>query len=203
MEDRESALFGLELITRKTLSPQEVDILKLFACENADEAAFQIDSFCPPLAEQKEASSYLWTVWEVMVDIVRSPDATSEIHKHLVSILQGLVLIAKGELVVWNAKRQVWGDLPLFPQCMDAYLDSPMDDTEEFTPETAQIWRNLSSFAARCMGAGVLGSYTQVITALRGALEEELGIERDLARAECKVQVACEWIAHGAKPLVW
>lgn len=102
MEDRESAIFGLELISKKTLSPQEVDILKLFACENADEAAFQIDSFCPPLAEQKEASSYLWTVWEVMVDIVRSPDATSEIHKHLVSILQGLVLIAKGELVVWN-----------------------------------------------------------------------------------------------------
>ncbi|PTB42738.1 hypothetical protein M441DRAFT_394292 [Trichoderma asperellum CBS 433.97] len=53
-------------------------------------------------AEQKEASSYLWTVWEVMVDVVRSPHATSEIHKHLVSILQGLVLIAKGELVVWN-----------------------------------------------------------------------------------------------------
>ncbi|UKZ93257.1 uncharacterized protein TrAFT101_008177 [Trichoderma asperellum] len=75
-------------------------------------------------AEQKEASSYLWTVWEVMVDVVRSPHATSEIHKHLVSILQGLVLIAKGELVVWNAKRQVWGNLPLFPQCMDAYLDS-------------------------------------------------------------------------------
>lgn len=78
-----------------------------------------------------------------------------------------------------------------------------MDDTEEFSPETAQMWRNLSSFAARCMGAGVLGPYTQVITALRGALEEELGIERDLTTSECKVQVACEWIAHGAKPLVW
>ncbi|KAL7915564.1 hypothetical protein GGI35DRAFT_475224 [Trichoderma velutinum] len=78
-----------------------------------------------------------------------------------------------------------------------------MEDTEEFTPESAQMWRNLSSFAARCMGAGVLGPYTQVIDALREALEEELGIERDLARAECKVQVACEWIAHGAKPLLW
>lgn len=53
MEGRESAIFGLELITKKTLSPQEVDILKLFACENADEAAFQIDSFCPPLCGAK------------------------------------------------------------------------------------------------------------------------------------------------------
>ena len=78
-----------------------------------------------------------------------------------------------------------------------------MKDTEEFTLESAQMWRNLSSFAARCMGAGVLGPYTQVINALQVALEEELAIERDLARAECKVQVACEWIAHGAKPLVW
>lgn len=53
------------------------------------------------------------------------------------------------------------------------------------------------------MGAGILGPYMQVIDALRDALEEELGIERDPARAKCKVQVACEWIAHGAKPLVW
>ena len=78
-----------------------------------------------------------------------------------------------------------------------------MEDTEELTPERAQMWRNLSSFAARCMGAGVLGPYAQVINALREALEKDLGIERDLARAECKIQVAYEWIAHGAKPLVW
>lgn len=83
------------------------------------------------------------------------------------------------------------------------YEIDPMEDTEEFTPESAQIWRNLSSFAARCMGAGVLGPYTQVIDALREALEEELDIDQDLARAECRIQVACEWIAHGAKPLLW
>lgn len=108
MEGRERALFGLELIAKKDLSPQEVDILKLFVCENADEAAFQIDYFCPPLAEEDKASDYLWAVWEIMVDVVRSPDATSEIHEHLVSILQSLVLIAKGELMVWTVSIDSW-----------------------------------------------------------------------------------------------
>ncbi|KAI1376721.1 hypothetical protein F4677DRAFT_445042 [Hypoxylon crocopeplum] len=76
-------------------------------------------------------------------------------------------------------------------------------ETEEFTPESAQIWRNLYSFAARCMGAGTLGPYTQVIDALREALEEKPDTDRQLARAECRIQVACEWIAHSGKPLLW
>lgn len=73
----------------------------------------------------------------------------------------------------------------------------------EFTPRAAQIWKNLNSFAARCLGAGVAGPYSDVMHAMRSALEEDLGTPLDINMAECKIQVACEWISHAAKPLLW
>ncbi|KAK3943111.1 hypothetical protein QBC46DRAFT_422266 [Diplogelasinospora grovesii] len=117
--------------------------------ETAAGAARQLDLACLacPLEHQQEAEDYLRMVWEVMVDVVRSPDVTSEIHERL-------------------------------------------------------IWRNLNSFAARCLRAGVLGSYTQVTYALRAALEE-LIIDHDIDETECRIQVVCEWISHGAKHLLW
>jgi hypothetical protein len=72
-----------------------------------------------------------------------------------------------------------------------------------FLPEDAQIWRNMSSFVARCMGAGIIGPSTPVINALREALEENLATDWRFSRAVCKLQVACEYIAHGALPLLW
>jgi hypothetical protein len=42
------------------------------------------------------------------------------------------------------------------------------------------------------MGTGVLGPYSQVVDALREALEEVLDIDRDLAKVECTIQVAYE-----------
>ncbi|KAI0836995.1 hypothetical protein F5Y06DRAFT_98480 [Hypoxylon sp. FL0890] len=203
MTKYKTALFNLEVIKKKTLSPRQSDILNAFACEDTANAACQIDFYCPALTEVEEAEDYLWTLWIFMIDIASSPDVTSEIHEHFVSILQDLAQIGKGDLLVWNAERRVWRDLPLFPQCMDVSLDDPMNETEEFTPESVQKWRNLCSFAARCMGAGTLGPYVQVVDALREALEEELDTGQHLDRAECRVQVACEWIAHGAKPLLW
>jgi hypothetical protein len=41
-------------------------------------------------------------VWEIMLDIARSPDVTSEIHEGLVGILERLRQCAKGELNVWG-----------------------------------------------------------------------------------------------------
>lgn len=79
----------------------------------------------------------------------------------------------------------------------------PTLEGEEFTPESVQIWRNLNSFAARCMGAGVLGLYVKLMDALREALEEDLDIDQDSEKAECNIQVACEWIARCTKQLVW
>ena len=77
-----------------------------------------------------------------------------------------------------------------------------MKESGEFTPETAHRWRNLSSFAARCLRAEVLGPWVHLMDALRDALEEDPGIEQDLVRAECKIVVASDWIVHAAKRLV-
>jgi hypothetical protein len=72
----------------------------------------------------------------------------------------------------------------------------------EFTPRDALIWRNLNSFAARCLGANVAGPYSDATYAMRSALEEDLStIETSMVR--CKVQVACDWISHAAKPFLW
>ncbi|OTA92448.1 hypothetical protein M434DRAFT_324875 [Hypoxylon sp. CO27-5] len=203
MAEHKNPLFNLQLIRKRTLSPQKSDILNAFACEDAENAASQIDYYCPPLTEKDEAENYLWMVWDLLIDIISSPDVTYEIQEHFISILQNLQQIGKGDLRVWTGERRVWRDLPLFPQCMEVSLRDPMGEMEEFTPETAQIWRNISSFAARCMGTGTLGPYSQVVDALREALEEELDTDHNLAKAECRIQVACEWMSHGAKPLLW
>lgn len=74
----------------------------------------------------------------------------------------------------------------------------PHDDFahEEIPPEHAQIWRNISAFGARCLGAGVAGPYTETMDALRLALEEDQEV------TELRVQVASIWICYGAKPLL-
>ena len=46
----------------------------------------------------------------------------------------------------------------------------------------------------------MVGPYYQAMDALRLALEEE---PTDKVKYECRVQVACEWIGHGAKQLLW
>jgi hypothetical protein len=73
----------------------------------------------------------------------------------------------------------------------------------EFTPKAAKIWRNMNSFAARCLGAGVAGPYSNAMYAMRSALEEDLSTFLEISMAECKILVACEWISHAAKPLLW
>jgi hypothetical protein len=107
MADNESSLFHLGLIRRRNLSEQETNILNAFAWgmqpatpETAAEAVRQLNDSCPPLAQEEEANNYLWQVWDIMMDIARSPDVTSEVHKRLVAILECLRQCAKGELMV-------------------------------------------------------------------------------------------------------
>jgi hypothetical protein len=82
-------------------------------------------------------------------------------------------------------------------------VKDPISATGEFTPRSAQIWRNLNTFRLRCLGAGLIGPYYQAIYARRSALEEELSTVREMSMTECRIQVACEWISHAAKPLLW
>ncbi|EPE27923.1 hypothetical protein GLAREA_04714 [Glarea lozoyensis ATCC 20868] len=208
----DSSLFDLESIRDGEYSEEEWTVLKIFAHGIqpampgvAAEAAHQFDILCPPLEQVHEANHYLYTLWNVMITIARSPDVTSDIHVQLVGILQILRQTSKGELDVYGAKRRVWRDSPQLSYAMDAFFSDPMQNVAtsvELTPREALIWRNLNSFAARCLGADVAGPYSDAMYAMRSALEEDLStIETNMIR--CKVQVACDWILHAAKPFLW
>ncbi|RFU25518.1 hypothetical protein B7463_g10823, partial [Scytalidium lignicola] len=81
-------------------------------------------------------------------------------------------------------------------------MKDPTSEHKIFTTNSAQIWRNLNSFAARCLGAGLVGPYYQALCTLRLALEENLSTVHEMAITECRIQIACEWISHGGKPLL-
>ncbi len=125
MAGNETSLFQLELIRRRDLSAQETNILNALACgmqpataEAAAEAARQLDSFFPPLEQVKEANDYLWAVWEVIIDIARSPDVMIQVHERLVSILENLRRCAKGDLNVWGVSIRPCRSHPILSRCI-------------------------------------------------------------------------------------
>jgi Protein of unknown function (DUF3632) len=69
----------------------------------------------------------------------------------------------------------------------------------KLTPESAQIWRNLNAFGAQCLGAGLIGTWTQAMYALRSALEDNM---EETDKMELRIQVACGWISYGARGLL-
>jgi len=104
-----ASLFQLELIRQRDPSELDTNILNAFTCgmepatdDAAAEAARRLDESCPPLEQVKEARDYLWRVWDVMLDIARSPDVTRQVHKRLISVLESLRQIAKGDLIVYS-----------------------------------------------------------------------------------------------------
>lgn len=109
MAGNESSLSQLELIRERDLSDGETNVLAAFDCamhparpETAAEVAQWLDYFCPPLEQEEEAQDYIWTIWETMLNVARSPDVTSEIHERLVSIVEHLRQCAKGEMDVYG-----------------------------------------------------------------------------------------------------
>ena len=109
MAENESNLFHLQFIRERNLSEREAYIVEIFAHgvqparpEAAVEAACELDGCCPPLEQDQETRDYLWIVWEIMLDIARSPGVTNEVQERLVSILESLQQIAKGDLNVWG-----------------------------------------------------------------------------------------------------
>jgi hypothetical protein len=111
MEKIEMTIFELEALRRRnqrcSLSDKETSILKILASgiypatpEAASKAASQLDILCPPLIKENEAQNYLWTSWDMMLEVAHSPDVTHEIQDRLVSIVQTLEQRAKGNLNV-------------------------------------------------------------------------------------------------------
>ncbi|KAK3308016.1 uncharacterized protein B0T15DRAFT_94137 [Chaetomium strumarium] len=211
------SLAQLQLIKRRPLSEQESNVLNAFALaipnlhaepgasrasDAAIEAAHRLNSLCPSLDHKEDARDYLWRTWEIMLDIASSPEVEDNVHGRLLTILEELLQCAKGEL----DEKRVWRDLPGLADCFDASYTNPTCEGEEsFTTEAAQIWHKLSSFGARGMAAGVLAVHAQAMYAVQSALEEPLdtlsGAEVEMAG--WRVKVACAWLTHGAKPLLW
>ncbi len=107
MADKENSLSQLERIRRRELSDQEREILNVFAhatrpgvlqADAAVEAARQLDALCSPLDQDKNAKDYIWAIWDIMLDVAGSPEVHDQVHHCLVSVLQELKLIAKGQL---------------------------------------------------------------------------------------------------------
>lgn len=100
----EERLLNLELIDSIDDMPERgMHVIKIFSrgLRNTPEASFEVacllDYFCPPVDETEEIGDYLWLVWDIMMDIVTSPDVTTEIQKSFVKILLALKQHAKGD----------------------------------------------------------------------------------------------------------
>jgi hypothetical protein len=98
MAELDNPLFKLELIKKRTLSELDIAILTTINRETPDEVAYELDYYCPPLTESDDVLNYLWAIWDVMFTIASSPDVTSEVHQHLMAMLQCLAKIDRGEL---------------------------------------------------------------------------------------------------------
>lgn len=100
MAENETNLFQLELIIKMDIIDREAEICNILNAltlgmqpamlEAAEQAACQLDFNCPPLEWNKEASEYLWNIWEVIGSIAGSPSVTTEIQNRLVVILKRL-----------------------------------------------------------------------------------------------------------------
>ncbi len=111
MAANESSLFQLKFIRERTLSEQETNILNAFdygmqpaTVETAAEAARRLDRLFPHLEQVKEANDYLLAVWELMMDMARSPEATGPVHERLVLIVGTLRRCLQGSLSVGGVR---------------------------------------------------------------------------------------------------
>lgn len=104
MTSNSSHLFQLDLIREREISGREADIVNLWslaiASESAAEAAGLIDRHCPPSEDTDQITEFVWMLWDIMLDIVSSPDVTSDIQESVVSVLFELVKIDRGKVLL-------------------------------------------------------------------------------------------------------
>ncbi|KAI8263571.1 hypothetical protein K4K56_005520 [Colletotrichum sp. SAR 10_98] len=132
----------------------------------AEQAAAKIDSLCPPTDQEEEVEEWLWMLWEVFLDAVRSPTFYIQGRQAtgpMLDILKCLQLRAKGTVKIEGEEQRLWRDLPSFPYSMDAYFDDPTTRKAGFDPYTQWSWKSLNAFAADCLGGSVGGPYDQAI----------------------------------------
>ncbi|KAJ3958986.1 hypothetical protein N0V92_004413 [Colletotrichum tropicale] len=89
----------------------------------AEQAAAKIDSLCPPTDQEEEVEEWLWMLWEVFLDAVRSPTFYIQGRQAtgpMLDILKCLQLRAKG---TWS-----WKSLNAFAaDCLGGSIGGPYD----------------------------------------------------------------------------
>lgn len=86
---------------KKELSEVQLQILDVVAYgiateEAAEEAATQLDAWCPPLDQDPNAKNYIWAIWDLVTYIVESHEVTSEMQDGVIRLLHTLQQIPKG-----------------------------------------------------------------------------------------------------------
>ncbi|KAK8016828.1 hypothetical protein PG993_015017 [Apiospora rasikravindrae] len=166
------------------------------------EAAFQLDDKCPLLDAKDDIYMYLTCLWEVIIDMARSPSVSDEVQGYLVTIVDALQNCDMGDIDVFEVStKRVWRDLPYLADELQSCFIEPTD-FGEWSPGYVQIWQNAHSFLARMTGAGICSPSSEVMDALRKALEQDISAVDSTAMKESRVRVACDWIKHSAAPLL-
>ncbi|KAF6831540.1 hypothetical protein CPLU01_06706 [Colletotrichum plurivorum] len=207
---QENNLLQLEVIKKRLpLTDEQLAIINAFGHamqpateETAAEAARRLDALIPPLGEEEETGDWLYRAWDLMVDLVISPDSTSHVQERLMSVLENLQQMAKGTIMIDGEEMRVWKDLPVLNEALEPCFKDPTLSAQPnaFTPESVKTWLNVTAFAARLLGAYYCCYYEEAMWVMRWVLEEEPIATPGFG--ECRIQAACAWIAHGSRPLL-
>ncbi|KAI9774142.1 MAG: hypothetical protein M1840_005235 [Geoglossum simile] len=198
MGSRIRAPIGLSSIREDGLSELEVPIFNVFDTVLRSNnplldvaAAEELNRLCPSTESGQDAELYLWTLWDVLIRIagVIPHDADHPGHETLVAILQRLQSLQTGG----TDELRMWEDLPLFEAFMKDDWINPASNGAIPGSQCAWEWRNLNSFASRCL-AKFASWGTFALWQLRDALEEEQDFTSGRAAAECNILAASEWV---------
>lgn len=113
MDNNDSQIFQLLEIRRREWSEDEIGILNMWTdvlapgrFENAADVVRQIDELCPSMDDNKQVLDFNWSIWDTMISIARSPDATNETRERLVQVVLELAKFDKGTVLVHGSVRK-------------------------------------------------------------------------------------------------
>ena len=81
--------------------------------DTADTAVKRLNQLCPETRDKQEIESFLWTLWTVLLGLVKETPADDEKMNFLVTFASELKASENGSVKIWGETSQLWGDLPL------------------------------------------------------------------------------------------
>ncbi|KAN0070354.1 Protein of unknown function (DUF3632) domain containing protein [Elaphomyces granulatus] len=138
--------------------------------------------------EAYDVELFFWTLWGLLLDIVRMMPYNHPKQELLVKFLMTLHR-KKAKYQI-----QIWEDFPILLACLTEDFEAGFSPTmmrEIPSSEESSEWLSLNSFAARLKREDLIYGTYFAIYRLRDAVEQENAV-REVAN--CKISVACEWI---------